>query len=278
MPEQIDEFLGLSCFKPEIDIPFAVENNIKNIELRPNAVYDDRESLIVHISEWRKKGGKYLSLHMPDFGYDEAITGAKEWQDAVQCANELGVDGITVHVPKTSVCNMQTDVAKILVDFLIDNIKKLPKNCVVGIENMHMTAKEQPDSQRRFGYTPSECVQFIKMINAAFGFDRVGSLLDVGHARNNAPYSSIYPLGVWYSEVGRHTVAYHIHQIEMEGTHMENHMPVKSLFGPLISYCGFAYCWNKNIINRKPLFLEIRGGMEQYYLSVEFLKEENTLD
>lgn len=273
MPVGMDEYLGLSCFCPETDIPFAVENQIMNIELRPSAVYDDYDKLSECVDLWRKNGGKYLSLHMPDFGYDGKIIGESKWDDAISFAKKIGVDGVTVHVPLVSLASMNAGADSVLTDFITNKIKQLPKNCTVGIENMHMTASEKDDSQRRFGYTPDECLQFMNMINAAFGYERAGLLLDVGHARNNAPYSEHYPIGAWYGEVGKYTVAYHIHQVTMGDNGMENHMPIKSLYGPLISYCGFAHCWNNNKINQKPLFLEIRGGVSLYSQSVEYFKK-----
>lgn len=272
MPENAEEYVGLSCFKPETDIPVAIENGIKNIELRPNAVYDDREKLKKLVSLWRKNGGKYLSLHMPDFGYDGQLIGEEEWEEAVKCALELSVDGVTVHVPKASLKSMRNGAEAILLQFLLDNIKKLPSDCVVGIENMHMTANEGDNEDRRFGYIPQECIEFMNKINSVFGFERVGLLLDVGHARNNAPYSEKYPVGAWYGEVGKYTVAYHIHQITKQENKMENHTPITSLCGALISYCGFSYCWNNNKINRRPMFLEIRGGYDEYIKSVKLFK------
>lgn len=275
MPENIDEFLGLSCFNPAIDIPYAAKNNIKNIELRPGAVYGDMAVLEQCIDEWRKSGGRYLSLHMPDFGYAcGKMIGEKEWEDAVACAMRLGVDGITVHVPKVSVADMQCGAEELLLNFLVSQFSKLPANSCIGIENMHMTASEKDDENRRFGYVPHECIGFMNKINTIYGYERVGLLLDVGHARNNAPYSERYPIGAWYVEVGKYVVAYHIHQVTKGDLGMENHMPIKSLYGPLISYCGFAHNWNSDKINQKPMFLEIRGGMEQYKKSVEFFKDK----
>lgn len=272
MPENMDEFLGLSCFIPEIDIPVAIENGIKNIELRPNAVYDDRKRLLKLIKMWRSNGGKYLSLHMPDFGYDGELIGEKEWMDALECASDLRVDGVTVHVPKVSLKAMKSGAEPILLQFISSNIRKLPAACKVGIENMHMTAAESDNDDRRFGYVPQECIYLMNKTNELFGFERVGLLLDVGHARNNVPFSEKYPVGVWYGEVGKHTIAYHIHQISKVEKGMENHTPITSLYGPLISYCGFSHCWNHGEINQGPLFLEIRGGYEEYIRSVKLFR------
>jgi len=136
MPEELDKYLGLSCFQPEVDIPYAIEHSLRNLELRPSAVYFDREKLLDLIAEWRRKGGQYLSLHMPDFGYKEGIIGEKEWKDAISCANELCVDGVTVHVPLVSLQEMKAVAQPILLTFITQRIRELADTCKVGIENM----------------------------------------------------------------------------------------------------------------------------------------------
>lgn len=269
MPEELDRYLGLSCFDPWTDIPYAIKHNLKNIELRPSAVELDRERLLTLVTEWRACGGCYLSLHMPDIGYKEGLIGVHEWEKAIDCAKTLCVDGITVHVPKASVRDMKGKAKQEIVHFVSQKVSELSPACKIGIENMHMTADDRVDEERRYGYTPSECKEVMELINEQLGKERVGLLLDVGHARNNAPFSGPYPVGTWYGEVGKYTIAYHVHQVEMHGDKMENHVPIKGMYGPLISYNGFAYAWNHGILNRAPMFLEIRGGQKNYCISVE---------
>lgn len=267
--EEIEKYIGLSCFDLDA-IKFAAENGIKNIEMRPDFVEKSLDELQSVIEDWRKSGGKYLSLHLPDFGYaDGVITGEKTFCKAIEAAKELGVNGVTVHVPKVEVGLMNGEIKNCLLNFICKEIQKLPETCAVGIENMHMTASEKADEHRRFGYTPPECTGFVDDINAVFGYERVGILLDVGHARNNSPYSQRYSLGEWYAQVGSATVGYHIHQVVIENGKFENHTAVKSLVDPLISFCGLAYCWNNGLVNKKPLFLEIRGGRSAYEPSVK---------
>lgn len=279
VPQDLKDYLGVQCYNPIDDISYMTENGIKNIEIRPSSVYDDREKLKEEISKWRKMDGKYLSLHMPDFGYDKnGLTGMDKWNDAIECAIDIGADGITAHVPMASVGIVRSGAFPHLVKFFTENIKRLPDKCSVGIENMHMTEGEGDNDDRRYGYLPDECLEFMNAVNNEFGFKRAGVHFDVGHARNNIPFSGPYPIGAWYSLVGKYTVAYHIHQVEhamdvlIDDKKMENHLPIKSIYGPLISYCGFFHSWNTGKINKGPVFLEIRGGREKYSLSVEYFK------
>ena len=269
IPNSIENYIGLSCFDWSRDIVFAAENNIKNIELRPGVIQCDSDLILEKMEYWRKKCGAYLSLHMPDYGYNKGITGLEDWKKAIKLANILKVNGVTVHVPKISLNDMERNVKEEVIAFMVNMIKQLPDNCAVGIENMHMTDSERPDLNRRYGYCPEECIALVEDINKEFGYERVGILLDVGHARNNAPYSQKYNLSSWYAIVGKKTVGYHIHQVLLKLNGMENHTAITNVFGPLISYCSFSYVWNHGEINRKPVFLEIRGGAEKYIPSIK---------
>lgn len=271
LPADLKEYMGLSCFDVSEDIPFAAEYGIRNIELRPDAAEAEPEKLSRLILDWRRRGGKYLSLHMPDFGLDDKnrSIGDEKWKKSIAAANALSVDGVTIHVPKVPVYKMKGQERLLVLKDAVSKIRQLPKSCAVGIENMHMTGAEQPDETRRYGYIPWECLEICEDINRIFGFERAGLLLDVGHARNNPPFSQRYGLGSWYEVIGRKTEAYHIHQVSMLSEGMENHTAINSLYGPLISYCGFFHCWNQGRINHKPLFLEIRGGRKNYLPSLK---------
>lgn len=274
-PDGWRSLLGLSCFDAVGDIGFAAQQKIWNIELRPNAAAADRSALREALRRWRGEGGRYVSVHLPDYGWrDGSLSGALAFSDAIRFACDIGANGVTTHVPRASLDEMQTDARQVLLDFFTRNLRELPSDCAVGIENMHMTEKERPDGNRRFGYTPVECLAYMEEVNGVFGAPRAGILLDVGHARNNAPYSQKYPLGAWYSMVGEYTVAYHIHQVVQRDGRMENHMPLTDVYGPLISFCGFAHAWNQGLLAHKPLFLEIRGGREQYEKALACLRAQ----
>lgn len=272
-PVALDEYLGISCFDLPQDIEFAMQQKLMNIELRPSAVDYDIHELRNKIEAWRECGGRYLSLHMPNFRYNDQLTGVDDWERAAWLANELLVDGVTVHVPRVAVGRMNGAIKNELLDFIVKMLQKLPKQCAVGIENLHMGSNDKDDEKRGFGFVPEECLEFVADINGRFGYERVGVLLDVGHARNNAPFSQKYTNSVWYAMEGKQIVAYHVHQVIAVGDELKNHTAITNVYGPTISYCSFSDCWNSGMINRRPVFLEIRGGTEQYLLSLEAMKQ-----
>ncbi|MBR0143360.1 MAG: TIM barrel protein [Clostridia bacterium] len=259
-PEEIAEYAGISCFDTGA-ILWAAENAVPSIEIRPGSVDWDREPLREALDAWRKSGGRYLSLHLPDFGSgcDPAVM-----DRAVSFAGEIGTDGVTFHVPRIPVAEYEAWKDR-LADSVAGWIRALPEGCAAGIENLHMTTQEKDDGARRFGYTPSECLAFSDEVNARFGRERAGLVLDVGHARYNASLASVYPIGDWYAAVGKRIRAYHLHQVILLENGMHNHFPVDSVYGPLISYCGFSWCWNHGILAKRPAFLEIRGDYRTSY-------------
>ena len=87
---------------------------------------------------------------------------------------------------------------------------------------------------------------------------RVGINFDIGHARNNAPYSQTYPISTWLSMLGEHIVGYHIHQVTYEDGVFENHMPITDVYGKLISYASFFKLWELGTIARAPFVFEMR--------------------
>lgn len=277
--KDVNDYIGISCFNILEDIDFAIEKQIKNIELRPEAINMDVKDAIIAIEKFRMSGGRYVSLHMPDIGIDENgdFTPVEKWNLAVEFANNINVNGVTIHVPQVSVENMnQSSIFNKVVSFYCHYINKLPEDCVVGIENMHMTSKDKADDSRRFGYIPEECLLLINEINNKFAKNRVGMLLDVGHARNNPPFSQKYTISSWYYLVGKLTVGYHVHQVTINSDgSMNNHTVINNIFGPLISYCSFFYSWENDLINKCPVFMEIRGGIENYIPSIKSFAESD---
>jgi len=88
---------------------------------------------------------------------------------------------------------------------------------------MHMNIGERDNGSRRFGYVPLECATWVETMRERLG-DEVGFLLDIGHARNNAPFSKRISLGHWYARMGRATVGYHIHQQALESSAHHRHV------------------------------------------------------
>lgn len=257
-PQDLLPLLGFSAFDPLPDLIWAAEQHIPCIELRPNAMQCDRTALAAAVARWRAADGRNLSLHAPEVYWNDVPGEETVWQAFIDFALELHADRITVHVPQVSVQDAaRPQVLPALAAFLARHLCRLPADCAIGIENMHMTAADRPDDSRRYGYLPQECLAYAALVGQHLGRE-VGINLDVGHARNNAPFSQRYPVGSWYAAVGRRTVGYHLHQVTNTPKGFINHTPFTGFTQPLISLESFFSMWRAGALNHVPVILEIR--------------------
>jgi hypothetical protein len=72
--------------------------------------------------------------------------------------------------------------------------------------------------------------------------------------------------------MGDKIVAYHIHQVLAAEKGMQNHNAIENWLGPIINYSSFFYSWEKNVINHKPVFLEVKGCVN-YQKSIDAFDE-----
>ena len=268
--------LGISCFAPLECLDFALERGIRQLELRNNLEAIPLATLRDRLERWRESGGRWLSLHMPEFPWDAAADSVGDvsvWEAYLHRAKELGVDALTIHVPNVPVEAMPPGgrTWQVLADRLTESVQNAGLTRVtVGVENMHMREGEPADERRRFGYRPDECAAWMEALRERLPENRVGCLLDVGHARNNAPFSAEYPLGTWYAMVGGEAVGYHLHQVRLEAGAFRNHQPIEDIYGPLISFSSFLWAWDQGQLHAAPLILELRS-LEAYEQSLAAL-------
>ncbi|MFA6816381.1 MAG: TIM barrel protein [Lentisphaeria bacterium] len=269
--ERSDEFrdlLGFSCMRDSFGgIKDAISMRVKSIELRFECTKNiSTETLFPLLEQWRAKGGRYLSIHLPDILWDlknSKVEGVKQVKTACEFALKIHANRLTMHVPRCPVgliCK-NTDIKNKMLDAYADALKRvLEHGITLGIENLHRTPDEKIDSTRGFGYTPTECLDWINALRKKTNNDKIGFHFDIGHARNNAPYSSVYSISQWFAKLGNLITGYHLHQVEQapDGKLM-NHCPVTGMFGPLISFCSLFIAWNENQIKHVPMYLEIRG-------------------
>lgn len=277
VPQDFYEYIGISCFNPIQDINYAIEKGIKYIELRPAAAKfckEERKALINAIEKWRSVGGKGLSLHAPGVSYVDGKVGDRdEWEKFIQLANDTKCDRITLHVPNVSLYTATKENAlEPISDFVKEMLSFIHEGCVIGVENMHMKKSEQADLNRGFGYIPCECISYMKLLRGKCK-QNIGINLDVGHSRNNSPFSQRYTLSSWYSQVGEYAVGYHIHQVTKGDNGFNNHMPITDVYGCLISYASFFRAWSKGQLKKAPVILEIRGLDGEYKPSVELFEK-----
>ena len=261
VPTDIYDSLGISCYRPTEQINYAIDNGLKHIELRPNCVGEyGIEELRKSVKCWRDNGGESLSIHLSDIGWANGnITASVKHDELIEVVKVLKADRITQHVPLVSVKEVREnpEILTAICDFLAEKLNTIEHNIVIGIENMHMTAKDKPDETRRFGYIPEECIEFMELL-ASKCKHTVGINFDIGHARNNIPYSQKYQISTWLSMIGKYAVGYHIHQVNYEDGIFENHMPITDIYGHLISYASFFRCWSTGRINKVPVIFEMR--------------------
>lgn len=257
--------LGLSAMgDPFGTLHFAIANGVRCIELRDRTWNpEDATALQARVADWRASGGRILSLHLPELAVKngEALN-AEALRDASRTALSFGCDRVTLHVPKIPAADYEAS-RDLMRKAYAEALSPLAGSGIaIGVENMHVTDADRSDwHNRRFGYTPEECERQITLLRDIPGL-RVGFHLDIGHARNNSPFSTRYPIGAWYELLGADVNGMHIHQVEQnpDGS-LRNHRAVTGFFEPLISLSSLVMARQCGILHRAPMFLEVRDGL-----------------
>ena len=287
-PEFRDAFLrdlGISTmYDPFGGLAFVTEKHIQCVELRHSSWGDETRALGEAIARWRDVGGRVLSLHLPSLRF---ANGVAENVDAIakscETALALGCDRVTLHVPRIPVrdfvaagmvASRKSKVESLVAEHTTFDIRHSTvldaysralaplagTGVAIGIENMHMTPGETPDN-RNFGYTPEECQTLLADLRRIPGLN-IGFHLDIGHARNNAPYSTLFPVGTWYEKLGAECNGMHIHQVVMDDHgKMQNHKPLLGFFDKLIALSSLIMARRDEILRSVPMFIEVRDGL-----------------
>ncbi len=273
-PEDFMKRCGISCYNTIDDINFSAKHKLKSIELRPQSIKCDISELNTALDIWRNAGGENLSVHFPDIYYQNGtLSGTDEINLFCSFVKEIKADRITVHVPVAdSETVYKENALEKIASYYAEFISTLPENITVGIENLHMKEKNRKENTRPFGCIPCEIIELYQLLKSKTD-RKTGINLDIGHARNNAPYSIDHTLGVWYEDVGRLCVGYHIHQVISSNGVFENHTPITGNYGKLISLASFYRCMTEGVLAEAPIIFEIRtpGGAAE---TVEFFEKE----
>ena len=263
--------LGVSTMGKSAEaLDFAARNRIENVELRPPVeACPETEAAI---REWRGRGGRILSLHLPDL---DPRNDGSELRAHVALAHRLGCDRVTLHVPRITAARFAEAEAMLLERFGRELRILLENKVTVGIENLHTRRGETAFETRNFGCTIEECRGWILKLRERFGTDRIGFHLDVGHARNNAPISQRENLSDWYAGLGELLNGWHLHQVKPEAGAFLNHHPLTGFYDKLISLGGMFLALNSGQLPRQaPMFLESReweGNVKAYAALTELL-------
>ncbi len=255
VPYDFMRYLGLSC-RRTADVEFAVERRLGCIELRGELLNHGTDVLLPRSACWRENGGHTLSLHAPEMIVNGQYN-TENWKSFAEFAKTVSANRITVHVPDLPSHTVTDEILVEISEFLNKNLADLPDTLVIGIENMHMTAKDTAENHR-FGYLPEECLRFMQILRE-HTTKKAGIHFDTGHARNNFPFSQRYTTGAWYAETGSEIVGYHIHQYAHNAAGIpENHQPIDNWYGKFISYASFFRAWADGQLAKAPVILEIR--------------------
>ena len=265
------ERIGLSdmCMPLEC-LDFAVRNRIRHIELRSPVEYS--EDLDEAVSRWRKEGGKTLSMHLPNLTTDDDGSILKR---AAELSVRLNCDRVTLHVPKVTAASYSVNRKRLLDRFGTELDSVLKNGLTIGIENLHTTPEARTDDLRNFGCTIGECREWIELLRKTFSTERIGFHMDIGHARNNAPFSGRENLSDWYCELGKIINGWHFHQVTEEKGVFHNHKNMSGFYEKLISLGGWFMADMAGQLSKAPVFLEIRtfaGCMESWSRLTELLK------
>lgn len=254
---------GISGMKTPVEsLHFAVENKLKIFEIRFSGAEDfPSGELLEAVKMWRRAGGEYLSLHMPDLKFDgENFSGTEQLQSASRAAVQLGCDGVTLHVPRCFADELDTpEKIDRAAGVAAENIALLFENNIsIGVENLHTNVSERENKRYKFGCTGAECMAFINALRRREPGKKIGLHLDIGHARNNMPFSSRETLSDWYADYGHEIVAMHIHQVSRREVPWKNHTGFDNFYGMLISLSSLAMARRSGQIGNVPMILELR--------------------
>ena len=272
-PHSAAKLFGISCVDNHRDVAYAAEKGLYGVALRCNGKHWEPDlTLLPKLEAWRKAGGKYLSIHMPNLHWkDGQLQGAEVWRKAVEYARAVKADGMTIHPPRAK-CRDMAQAHDAMMEQYVYVVENVPEEMNIGIENLHLNKGEEV-SDRAFGYVPEEVAAWIDEINAITKRKNpVGHTLDVGHARNNGPLASKFPVSRWYEMMGSRAVAYHIHQVVQIEKGLKNHQPIELWFGPQISYVAFFCQWQQGKLNHAPIFLEVKGA-ENFEKSIQAFRK-----
>ena len=252
------------------------------LELRPRELDYRVDAVFTELSLLRAERAIYLSWHLPRLRWDVEsglVTGVDEVARQVADARRCCVDALTVHVPEIGAGLMA--VGSAAWDCYLRHFDNLFREAVaagirLSIENVHNDEGTALEAEhRKFATEIGEYLSWIDAVAATLGgVDRVGAHFDIGHARNNGELGNYQPLGDWYARVGNRITGYHIHQVRHheETGKLINHRDITSVWGPNISFSGFLHAWSTRLVNRAPLFVEVRIPGERLR-TVEVLRE-----
>ena len=261
--------LGVSCMREPLEtLEEAARLCIPVAELRYEALDNMSKDLFSAVEKWRKAGGKCLSLHLPNLRPHENGMDC-DLAKGVQYALMLGCDRVTLHVPEVTASEFPGKKNALTENFVKLLTPLMQKNIVIAIENLHTKYQKWDDSQRNYGCTIEECASWIKHLKNVTKYANIGFHCDIGHARNNVPFSIHEYMSDYYAEEHLPFKGFHFHQIvKIEEYHFKNHFPLEGFYDKVIALSGYFLARKKGLLPTDiPVILEINtpGGSVKCY-------------
>ena len=267
---ELRSMFGISAKSNPLDgLEFAFRNRIPHLELR--FPLSDPESLTAPLARWRKNGGRTLSLQLPSLTPRDD---GGELRQAAECAVRLHCERVTLQVPKVTAAKYPAEREHLLDRFAKDLEPVLKNKLTIGIENLHTHPEARTDDRRNFGCTIEECRTWIELLRERFAPAKIGFHMDLGHARNNAPFSGRENLSDYYCELGHLVNGWHFHQVVQSKDGFLNHQKLTGFYDKLISLGGWFMAWRRGQLAPAPVFLEVRDmeeNKESYLRLMELL-------
>ena len=211
------------------------------------------------LRRWRAAGGHCLSIHFPKLPLAPDPEAEAKTAATVRLALESRADRVTVHVPDFPVGEAESRLEAAVERYVALLKPLLAAGIRIGIENLHTTPGATDDAHRNYGCTIEECRAWIEDLRAVSAAPKhIGFHLDIGHARNNAPFSATENLSDYYRRLGSIVNGYHFHQVRQnpDGS-FSNHRRLNGLYDKLISLSGFLLALREGQLPHSPVFLEI---------------------
>lgn len=270
--------LGISGMSWPVEyLQAAAELGIQVFELRSSAVDNESEDFYQALKNWRQAGGRMLSLHLPEL--NAAAEKNSDLEYAAALALRIGADRVTLHVPNVTPVEYPVKKTALITEFKRICGALLENNVQIGIENLHTQKGEADENIRHFGCTIAECADWVNTLRKEFDTGLIGFHLDIGHARNNAPYSQTDNISDYYCSNDLPINAFHLHQVrQLPDGNFDNHGPLTGLYDKLISLSGLFMARSGGFFPADtPMILEIRGageGLRSYNCLVDLIKSK----
>ncbi|MBR2365014.1 MAG: metallophosphoesterase family protein, partial [Lentisphaeria bacterium] len=228
--------LGISCMWEVLEsLEAAALLSIPCVELRYGALDGMSSRLFAAVEKWRNNGGRLLSLHLPDLRPDSK-TEECELAQAVKAALELKCERVTLHMPAVTAAEFPSQKQLLTENFVKLLAPLMEKGITIGIENLHTYHKKWEDHIRKYGCTIRECSSWINHLRNVTSCEKIGFHCDIGHCRNNVPFSIHEYMSDFYAEKTLPFNGFHFHQIEkIEENHFRNHCPLNGFYDKVIA-------------------------------------------